>query len=80
MFSRVRETRKSVIKTLKKRRNCEKGLYIFSFTGMLCAGGGLLPPALLDESRVPKFYLDALVASGGTSSTALPNTGLGKSN
>ncbi|CAJ76941.1 EF-hand domain-containing protein [Caenorhabditis elegans] len=45
-------------------------------TGMLCAGGGLLPPALLDESRVPKFYLDALVASGGTSSTALPNTGL----
>ncbi|EGT33502.1 hypothetical protein CAEBREN_04889 [Caenorhabditis brenneri] len=45
-------------------------------TGMLCAGGGLLPPALLDESRVPKFYLDALVASGGTTSTALPNTGL----
>lgn len=45
-------------------------------TGMLCAGGGLLPPALLDESRVPKFYLDALVACGGTSSSALPNTGL----
>uniref|UniRef100_A0A1I7UHP3 EH domain-containing protein n=1 Tax=Caenorhabditis tropicalis TaxID=1561998 RepID=A0A1I7UHP3_9PELO len=45
-------------------------------TGMLCAGGGLLPPALLDEARVPKFYLDALVSCGGTSSTALPNTGL----
>ncbi|PIC38850.1 hypothetical protein B9Z55_010728 [Caenorhabditis nigoni] len=45
-------------------------------TGMLCAGGGLLPPALLDESRVPKFYLDALVACGGTTSSALPNTGL----
>lgn len=45
-------------------------------TGMLCAGGGLLPPALLDEARVPKFYLDALVACGGTSSNALPNTGL----
>ncbi|KAF1761262.1 hypothetical protein GCK72_009516 [Caenorhabditis remanei] len=45
-------------------------------TGMLCAGGGLLPPALLDEARVPKFYLDALVACGGTSSSALPNTGL----
>lgn len=45
-------------------------------TGMLCAGGGILPPALLDEARVPKFYLDALVACGGTSSSALPNTGL----
>lgn len=45
-------------------------------TGMLCAGGGLLPPALLDEARVPKFYLDALVACGGTTSSALPNTGL----
>ena len=49
-----------------------------SFAGMLCAGGGLLPPALLDEARVPKFYLDALVACGGTSSSALPNTGLGE--
>uniref|UniRef100_A0A8R1I2T8 EH domain-containing protein n=2 Tax=Caenorhabditis japonica TaxID=281687 RepID=A0A8R1I2T8_CAEJA len=45
-------------------------------TGMLCAGSGLLPPALLDESRVPKFYLDALFACGGTTSSALPNTGL----
>ncbi|CAI2348110.1 unnamed protein product [Caenorhabditis sp. 36 PRJEB53466] len=45
-------------------------------TGMLCAGGGLLPPALLDEARVPKFYLDAIVACGGTTSSALPNTGL----
>ncbi|CAI5444614.1 unnamed protein product [Caenorhabditis angaria] len=45
-------------------------------TGMLCSGGGLLPPALLDEAKVPKFYLDAISACGANTSTSLPNTAL----
>ncbi|CAB3401351.1 unnamed protein product [Caenorhabditis bovis] len=45
-------------------------------SGMLCSGGGLLPPALLNESKVPKFYLDAIAACGATTSSALPNTAL----
>ncbi|CAJ0941116.1 unnamed protein product, partial [Mesorhabditis belari] len=39
-------------------------------------GGGVVPPALLDESRVPKFYLDALTACGAVNSNMLPHTAL----
>ncbi|PAV89331.1 hypothetical protein WR25_05568 isoform B [Diploscapter pachys] len=44
--------------------------------GMMSGGGGLLPPALLDENRVPKFYKDAISACGATTPNLLPNTAL----
>ncbi|KAE9550138.1 hypothetical protein FO519_006650 [Halicephalobus sp. NKZ332] len=40
------------------------------------ASGGVVPPVLLEESRVPKFYKDCLAQCGATSSNQLPNTGL----
>ncbi|CAD6188129.1 unnamed protein product [Caenorhabditis auriculariae] len=43
---------------------------------MLSGGGGLLPPALLDESRVPRFYVDAIVACGAATLSTPPNTAL----
>ncbi|CAI4231108.1 unnamed protein product [Auanema sp. JU1783] len=43
---------------------------------MMGGGGGLVPPALLEESRVPKFYLDAIVACGASNSTMSPHTAL----
>ena len=39
--------------------------------------GGVIPPAMLDEARVPKFYLEALGACGATHSSTLPHTALG---
>lgn len=39
-------------------------------------GGGVVPPALLDENRVPKFYLEAITACGATNSNMLPHTAL----
>lgn len=41
-------------------------------------GGGVVPPALLDESRVPRFYRDAIVACGATQAHMLPHTALGQ--
>ena len=40
------------------------------------ASGGVVPPALLEEKRVPKFYKDCLAVCGATTSSQLPNTGL----
>jgi hypothetical protein len=40
------------------------------------AGGGVVPPILLEENRVPKFYKDCLSFCGVNNSTQLPNTGL----
>ncbi|KAK6744323.1 hypothetical protein RB195_011179 [Necator americanus] len=45
-------------------------------TGMMGGGGGVVPPALLDESRVPRFYRDAIVACGATQVHMLPHTAL----
>uniref|UniRef100_A0AC34RF12 EH domain-containing protein n=1 Tax=Panagrolaimus sp. JU765 TaxID=591449 RepID=A0AC34RF12_9BILA len=40
------------------------------------ASGGVVPPILLEENRVPKFYKDCLAQCGAISSNQLPNTGL----
>ncbi|KAJ1348445.1 hypothetical protein KIN20_003745 [Parelaphostrongylus tenuis] len=44
--------------------------------GMMGGGGGVVPPALLDESRVPRFYRDAIAACGATQHSMLPHTAL----
>ncbi|KIH64889.1 hypothetical protein ANCDUO_04791 [Ancylostoma duodenale] len=43
---------------------------------MMGGGGGVVPPALLDESRVPRFYRDAIAACGATQAHMLPHTAL----
>ncbi|KJH43759.1 hypothetical protein DICVIV_10216 [Dictyocaulus viviparus] len=45
-------------------------------SGMMGGGGGVVPPALLDESRVPRFYRDAIAACGATQHSMLPHTAL----
>uniref|UniRef100_A0A1I7XBC4 EH domain-containing protein n=1 Tax=Heterorhabditis bacteriophora TaxID=37862 RepID=A0A1I7XBC4_HETBA len=44
--------------------------------GMMSGGGGVVPPTMLDESLVPKFYQDAIAACGATQQNMLPHTGL----
>uniref|UniRef100_A0A8R1V7F2 EH domain-containing protein n=1 Tax=Pristionchus pacificus TaxID=54126 RepID=A0A8R1V7F2_PRIPA len=39
-------------------------------------GGGIVPPALLQESRIPPFYLEAIALCGANTPSALPNTAL----
>jgi hypothetical protein len=39
-------------------------------------GGGVVPPTLLEEKRIPKFYKDCLATCGAMNSSQLPNTGL----
>lgn len=43
----------------------------------MAGAGGVIPPALLDESRVPKFYHEAVIACGATNTNMSPNTALG---
>ncbi|KAK6023774.1 hypothetical protein OSTOST_10430 [Ostertagia ostertagi] len=45
-------------------------------TGMMSGGGGVVPPVLLDEARVPRFYRDAIAACGATQQNMLPHTAL----
>uniref|UniRef100_A0A0N5AAJ5 EH domain-containing protein n=1 Tax=Syphacia muris TaxID=451379 RepID=A0A0N5AAJ5_9BILA len=40
----------------------------------LIKGGGIIPPVLLEESRVPKFYKDAIASCGASGESQLPNT------
>lgn len=37
-------------------------------------GGGVIPPVLLEESRVPRFYKDAIASCGAAHLSQLPNT------
>ncbi|KAK0417203.1 hypothetical protein QR680_012877 [Steinernema hermaphroditum] len=48
----------------------------FGGKGIVGGHGGVLPPALLDEQRVPKFYQDAILSCGALSPSQLPNTTL----
>ncbi|VDL78068.1 unnamed protein product [Nippostrongylus brasiliensis] len=43
---------------------------------MMSGGGGVVPPVLLDEARVPRFYRDAIAACGATQQNMLPHTAL----
>ncbi|VDO82043.1 unnamed protein product [Haemonchus placei] len=43
---------------------------------MMGGGGGVVPPVLLDEARVPRFYRDAIAACGATQQNMLPHTAL----
>ncbi|KAK5973693.1 EH domain-containing protein, partial [Trichostrongylus colubriformis] len=43
---------------------------------MMGGGGGVVPPVLLDEARVPRFYRDAIAACGATQQHMLPHTAL----
>ncbi|KHN85047.1 Uncharacterized protein R10E11.6 [Toxocara canis] len=45
-------------------------------TGLLHQGGGIVPPALLEETRVPRFYQEAIASCGALSASQLPNTAL----
>ncbi|VDK35167.1 unnamed protein product [Anisakis simplex] len=38
--------------------------------------GGIIPPILLEESRVPRFYKDAIARCGAPHSSQLPHTAL----
>lgn len=40
----------------------------------LMKGGGIIPPVLLEESRVPRFYKDAIASCGAVNPSQLPNT------
>uniref|UniRef100_A0A7E4UX37 EH domain-containing protein n=1 Tax=Panagrellus redivivus TaxID=6233 RepID=A0A7E4UX37_PANRE len=40
------------------------------------ASGGVVPPVLLEEKRVPKFYKDCIAQCGAHSTSQSPNTGL----
>jgi len=40
------------------------------------SGSGVIPPNLLEESRIPKFYHDAIVLCGSTNSNECPDTAL----
>uniref|UniRef100_A0AC34GRA4 EH domain-containing protein n=1 Tax=Panagrolaimus sp. ES5 TaxID=591445 RepID=A0AC34GRA4_9BILA len=39
-------------------------------------GGGVVPPTLLEEKRIPKFYKDCLASCGAINASQLPNTAL----
>lgn len=49
---------------------------VLSGTGIIMQNGGVVPPALLQESRVPRFYKEAIAKCGASSSSQLPNTAL----
>lgn len=36
--------------------------------------GGVVPPSLLQESRVPRFYKEAIAKCGALTTSQLPNT------
>lgn len=38
--------------------------------------GGVVPPSLLQENRVPRFYKEAIAKCGAPSQSQLPNTAL----
>lgn len=38
--------------------------------------GGVVPPSLLQENRVPRFYKEAIAKCGASSRSQLPNTAL----
>lgn len=38
--------------------------------------GGVLPPSLLQENRVPRFYKEAIAKCGAPNQSQLPNTAL----
>ena len=44
----------------------------------MAGAGGVIPPALLDETRVPRFYHEAIMACGATNNNMLPHTALGE--
>lgn len=44
--------------------------------GSLSMPGGVVPPLLLEEKRLPKLYIDAIILCGATTPSALPNTAL----
>ncbi|MFH4981627.1 hypothetical protein AB6A40_008336 [Gnathostoma spinigerum] len=44
--------------------------------GLMSQNGGLIPPALLQENRLPRFYLDALAHCGANGPSQYPNTAL----
>uniref|UniRef100_A0A915CC65 EH domain-containing protein n=1 Tax=Parascaris univalens TaxID=6257 RepID=A0A915CC65_PARUN len=52
------------------------GIPIRSNNGLLKQGGGVVPPALLEESRVPRFYQEAIASCGAANVSQLPNTAL----
>ncbi|TKR78051.1 hypothetical protein L596_018920 [Steinernema carpocapsae] len=48
----------------------------FNGNGGTLGGHGVIPPTLLEENRVPKFYKDLIVSCGASTSSQLPNTAL----
>ncbi|VDK78309.1 unnamed protein product [Litomosoides sigmodontis] len=44
--------------------------------GFVMQNGGVVPPSLLQENRVPRFYKDAIAKCGALSQSQLPNTAL----
>ncbi|CAG9539828.1 unnamed protein product [Cercopithifilaria johnstoni] len=44
--------------------------------GFIMQNGGVVPPSLLQESRVPHFYKEAIAKCGAPSQSQLPNTAL----
>ncbi|VDN05833.1 unnamed protein product [Thelazia callipaeda] len=44
--------------------------------GFLIQNGGVVPPSLLQESRVPRFYIDAIAKCGAPNPSQLPCTAL----
>uniref|UniRef100_A0A915Q3Z9 EH domain-containing protein n=1 Tax=Setaria digitata TaxID=48799 RepID=A0A915Q3Z9_9BILA len=45
-------------------------------SGFTMQNGGIVPPSLLQESRVPRFYKEAIAKCGASSQSQLPNTAL----
>ncbi|KAI1731822.1 synergin gamma [Ditylenchus destructor] len=43
-------------------------------TNRIASGSGIVPPTLLDEKRIPKFYQDAIAMCGAPNSNQYPNT------
>uniref|UniRef100_A0A183DBW9 EH domain-containing protein n=1 Tax=Gongylonema pulchrum TaxID=637853 RepID=A0A183DBW9_9BILA len=46
------------------------------FAGFILQNGGVVPPSLLQEGRVPRFYHEAIARCGAATPSQLPNTGL----
>uniref|UniRef100_A0A0R3RWB1 EH domain-containing protein n=1 Tax=Elaeophora elaphi TaxID=1147741 RepID=A0A0R3RWB1_9BILA len=44
--------------------------------GFIMQNGGVVPPSLLQENRVPRFYKEAIAKCGAPSQSQLPNTAL----
>ncbi|KAL4003588.1 hypothetical protein ACH3XW_8225 [Acanthocheilonema viteae] len=44
--------------------------------GFIMQNGGIVPPSLLQENRVPRFYKEAIAKCGAPSQSQLPNTAL----